>query len=83
MMTPNTSIASDEFFKAYEEAYSKPGMMLRGIHVREGFTQQQFAEIINVTQANLSKMENGKCPIGKEIAKRIAKKFDIHYQSLL
>ncbi len=80
---PVDSIDAEEYFERLDQTYTKPGLLLRGIRVREGYSQQQFAELINITQANLSKMENGKRAIGKEMAKRIAKRFDINYQMLL
>lgn len=80
---PDDSIAADKFFAAYEKKYTKPGMLLRCLRIREGYTQEEFAQLINISQANLSKMELGKRPIGKEMAKRIAKAFDINYRSLL
>ena len=53
---------------------------LGGLRYREGMTQVEFAKAIGVTQANLSAMENGKRPIGKEIAKRIEAKFGMNYR---
>lgn len=76
-------ISAEEFFAPYEEEYTKPGMLLRGLRVREGCTQEEFAKLINVSQANLSKMELGKRPIGKEMAKRIADAFGLDYRSFL
>ena len=58
-------------------------MLLRGLRARENLSQLEFAQAIGVTQSDLSKMELGKRPIGKIIAKRIAEKFDIDYRSLL
>ena len=43
----------------------------------------EFAKKIKVTQSNLSKMENGKRPIGKMVAQRIAKEFDVNYRYFL
>lgn len=77
------TIPSDQVFKELTDKYTKVGAFLRGLRVREGLTQEQFAEIIGVTQANLSSMENGKRPIGKSKAKYIAEKFDIDYRYLL
>ena len=68
---PGESISADEFFAEYEREYTKPGLILRGIRIREGYSQEEFAKLINVSQANLSKMELGKRSIGKEMAKRI------------
>ena len=75
--------SSEKVFKSLTNKYTKAGTLLRGLRIREGLTQEQFAEIIEVTQANLSSMENGKRPIGKSKAKFIAEKFDIDYRYLL
>jgi len=39
--------------------------------------------MINTTQANLSSMESGKRPIGKNKAKLIAEMFDVDYRYFL
>ena len=57
--------------------------MLRGVRVRENLSQIEFAKKIGVTQSDLSKMELGKRPIGKIVAKRIAKMFDVPYRIFL
>lgn len=77
------SISAAEFFLPYEQKFTKPGLLLRGLRVREGLTQTEFAEKIAVTQANLSHMENGRRPIGRDIAKRIEKQFRINYKNFL
>ena len=56
-----------------------PAALLKGLRARENLSQVEFARRINVTQANLSKMENGARPIGKTIAHRIAQTFDVDY----
>ena len=68
---------------ALTEKYSKAGALLRGLRVREGLNQTEFAKIIDTTQANLSSMENGNRPIGKNKAKLIAEKFDVDYRYFL
>lgn len=77
------SMHASDFFAPYERAYTKPGLILKGIRLREGMTQATFAQSIAVSQPNLSKMESGQRPIGKGIAKRIAAAFDVDYRSLL
>lgn len=62
---------------------SKASRKLRGLRHRENLTQVEFAKIIGVTQSNLSKMENDKRPLGKNMAKRIAEIFKIDYRVLL
>jgi DNA-binding XRE family transcriptional regulator len=81
---------SESDFETIEEAFGdlinqfgEPAMILRGLRTKEGLSQVEFANAIDVTQQNLSAMENGHRSIGKEIAKRIANKFHINYRLLL
>ncbi len=70
-------------FRELIEEHGEPPVLLRGLRHREGLTQVEFARKIGVTQANLSAMENGRCNVRKEIAKRIAKEFSIDYRIFL
>jgi len=49
------------------------GHVLRGLRSREGLTQKQLGEKIGARPTHISEMENGKRPIGKGMAKRLAK----------
>jgi transcriptional regulator with XRE-family HTH domain len=57
--------------------------LLKGVRGRESLTQVEFAAKLGITQANLSKMENGRRPIGKAMAKRIGKMFRVDYRYFL
>lgn len=70
-------------FLNLEKKYTKAGVLLKGLRLRENLSQIEFAKKINVTQANLSNMENGRRPIGKTIAKRIEKVFGTNYRYFL
>lgn len=50
----------------------RPATVLRGLRHRENLTQKQLAEKLCIRQHHLSEMENGKRPIGKEMAKKLA-----------
>ncbi len=63
--------------------YGEPAVLLKGLRTKEALSQIDFAKAIGITQQNLSAMENGRRSIGKEIAKRIAKKCGIDYRMLL
>src|SRR5271155_5139 len=65
--------APEDVFENIEKKYTKAGVLLRGTRHREGLTQADMAKKIGVTQADLSKMESGKRPIGKILARRIEK----------
>ena len=56
---------------------------LRGLRFREGLTQKALGKLLGIDQTNISKMELGKRPIGKTIAKRIAKIFKSDYRIFL
>jgi DNA-binding XRE family transcriptional regulator len=61
----------EDVFKTLEKKFTKAGMLLQGTRHREGLTQLALAKMMGVTQADLSKMENGKCPIGKKWQKEL------------
>jgi len=49
------------------------GKALAGTRDREGLTQIQLSKLTGIPQRHISEMENGKRPIGKEMAKRLGK----------
>jgi transcriptional regulator with XRE-family HTH domain len=55
------------------------GVYLRGIRYREDLTQDQLSERTGVHRRHISEMENGKRPIGKENAKKLAKVLNADY----
>lgn len=63
--------------------YGESAVLLKGLRTRENLSQVEFAKAIEISQANLSAMENGRRPIGKTIAKRIAKEFGVDYRIFL
>lgn len=65
------------------EKFSEAGAALRGFRLREGMTQTQLALNIGCEQANISKMEQGKRPIGKSMAKKFAAFFKTDYRVFL
>ena len=77
------SVPWEEVFKDRFEKTGKPAVMLRGARTKEGMSQVQLAEKLGIDQADLSKMENGKRPIGKKMAKKLGKLLRIHYQLFL
>ena len=77
------NISSEYVFEHDSKKNSKPAELLKGLRARENLTQVAFAKKISVTQANLSKMENGSRSIGKTIAKRIAQAFSVDYRYFL
>lgn len=53
-----------------------PGTILRGLRHRENLTQAEFAKRVGIPRRHISEMENGKRPIGKMSARRIAGEFN-------
>lgn len=76
-------ISVDELFSDLTDEYGEPGVLLRGLRYREGLSQIEFAKKLNISQTNLSAMENGRRTIGKELAKRIADIFGLDYRIFL
>jgi transcriptional regulator with XRE-family HTH domain len=60
-----------------------PGSAIRGLRLREGLTQEQLAGRLGIKRNNLSEMENGKRPIGKNMAKRLAEVLHTNYKVFL
>ena len=60
-----------------------PGSAIRGLRLREGLTQEQLAGRLGIKRNNLSEMENGKRPIGKNMAKRLAEILHTDYKVFL
>lgn len=77
------SLLADDIFSELDQKFTKAGALIKGLRYREGLNQIEFAKKIKITQADLSKIETGKRPVGKIIAKRVAAKFGINYRSLL
>lgn len=61
----------------------EPGLMLQGARHKEELTQVQLAKKLGMPQSHISAMENGSRPIGKVMAKRLAKVFKMDYRVFL
>lgn len=83
LKSSDKSILADDFFADLDKKFTRAGVLLQGTRHRENMTQKAFAEKIGVSQADLSKMEKGTRPIGKTVAKRIAKFFGVDYRYFL
>lgn len=67
------SIAWEKLAKDDIAKYGKAGIVLRGLRYREGLSQKALAKLSGISQENISRMENGQRPIGKDVAKKLAK----------
>ena len=79
-------IAEEQDFIPWREAMGikeeeLPATCLRGARYREGLTQQALSELTGIPKRHLSEMENGKRPIGKKNARKLAGTLNIdpHY----
>ena len=61
-----TPVAWEILAKERIEKYKKSGLVLRGMRYREGLSQKQLAEASNITQNEISNIENGKRTVGKK-----------------
>ena len=70
---------------AWEEVYPdfNGSVALRGARKRETLTQKELAYLVGVSQTHISEMEHGKRPIGKEMARRLAKTLKVNYRVFL
>jgi ribosome-binding protein aMBF1 (putative translation factor) len=66
-----------------EMTWNSGGIAIRGGRGKEGLTQKQLAELTGIAQHHISEMENGKRPIGKETAKKLATALNIDYRVFL
>jgi len=76
------SIPWRESAKKDIKKYSE-GLILRGARHKAEVTQKDLAEALGISQHHISEMENGKRPIGKEMAKRFASFFKTDYRVFL
>ena len=77
--------ADDDRVYSIEEVFPNfhTGNALRGLRSREELTQKQLSEMIGAKPNHISEMENGKRPIGKGMAKRLAKALKTDYRIFL
>ncbi len=66
-----------------ETAWNAGGVSIRGGRAKEDLTQRQLAELTGIPQRHISEMENGKRPIGKETARKLAKALNVDYRVFL
>jgi DNA-binding XRE family transcriptional regulator len=60
-----------------------PGDTLKGARLMHELTQAKLGAMIEVKASHISEMEKGKRPIGKEMAKRLAKALGTSYKVFL
>ncbi len=77
------SISAAKVFPELTDDMLRPAAVLRGSRNKEDMTQKELADHLGIRQSHLSEMENGKRPIGKNMAKKLAGIFDADYRVFL
>lgn len=81
------AVEADDIIPAAEitpELDSNPGgLYLKGVRYRDDVTQQELSRRTGIPRRHLSEMENGKRPIGKESAKKLAAALACDYRRFL
>ena len=60
-----------------------PGVFLAGARYRKDLTQRALAEMTGIPQRHISEMENGKRPVGKANARKLAEALNVDYRMFL
>jgi len=77
------AVTADEYYRVVYGSFPKWAVVLAGFRHREGLTQKELSEKMHLHQSNVSLMERGKRPIGKNLAKRLSEFFKTDYRLLL
>ena len=73
-----------DYREAFPEFAGKERQVaFRAYRVREGLTQDQLAALTGIPRRHISDMENGRRPIGKENAKKLAQALAADYRMFL
>ena len=80
---PSESRPWREVFNELRPNDDIPSAILRGSRVKEELTQVQLSEMTGIPRRHISEMEHGKRPIGKEMAKKLAKALKCDYRVFL
>lgn len=77
------TIPAEEAFPEIKDPVKRIGIIFRGIRFKHSLTQAEVAKRLGLDQSDVSKIEKGKRPIGKALAKKIEQEFGIDYRRLL
>lgn len=81
--TCQESVSVNSFLKGVKGDLPDWAIYFRGIRQREDLTQKEMAKRLHLTQSNISDIERGRRPIGKQLARQIAEEFSAEYRMLL
>lgn len=79
----DSSVSWDKLAEERVAKHTKAGLVLRGARYREDISQKELAKRSGISQENISKIENGKRPVGIKVAKALAKALHIEANLLL
>ncbi|HLE01808.1 MAG TPA: helix-turn-helix transcriptional regulator [Bdellovibrionota bacterium] len=82
-VSADNAVDANEVFPELDDKKQRPAAVLRGARQKESLSQIELAGRLGVTQGDLSKMENGKRPIGRKMAMRLGKLLKIDYRVFL
>ena len=77
------SLPAEEIFPDLKDPEKRVGVIFRGIRFKNNLTQDEVAKRLGIDQSDVSKIESGKRPIGKALAKKIEEEFAIDYRRFL
>lgn len=72
-----------ELVRTKNDKFGRPAKALRSFRYRDELTQKQVADLLGNHRQHISEMERGKRPIGKEMAKKLGKIFNVSYKLFL
>jgi len=76
-------ISADVVFADLDKKYGKIGSTIRGLRFRDGITQVELAKKLGIKQSHVSEIEHSKRVVGKVMAQKLAKIFNINYRLFL
>lgn len=79
----NWSFLTDSIPYKGKAEYKNAAQTLKAYRVRENISQKELCEKLNIKQSNLSLMETGKRPIGKNLAQKLGKIFNTSSENFL
>lgn len=65
------------------DAGGESAYMVRTARMKAGMTQEELASKLKMPQSNVSQIETGTRPVGKGLAKRLSKIFNLDYRVFL
>ena len=77
------SVPAEEVFPNLKDPQKRIGIVFRGIRIKNNLTQAEVAKRLGLDQSDVSKIEKGKRPVGKALAKKIEQEFGVDYHRFL